>query len=84
MTAEEIISRVAERNGITTADLRGPSQERRMAHPRQEAMARLQIELGWSTPRIGRALGGRHHTTVLHGVRAYTDRLRAKLREKGG
>jgi chromosomal replication initiation ATPase DnaA len=26
-------------------------------------------ERGWSLPRIGRALGARHHTTVLHLLR---------------
>ena len=28
-----------------------------------------------SLPAIGRAFGGRHHTTVLHGIRASEDRM---------
>jgi DnaA-like protein len=37
----------------------------------------------FSLPRIGKALGGRHHTTVLHGIRAIRRRLRtdARVRE---
>ena len=80
MTSREIIAAVAARHGLTPADLTGPSRRRYIAWPRQEAMARLQVQLGWSTPRIGRALGDRHHTTVMHGIRAYTARLQEIVR----
>jgi chromosomal replication initiation ATPase DnaA len=38
---------------------------------RFEAMWRMARETGASLNQIGRQLGGRHHTTVLHGIRAY-------------
>lgn len=31
----------------------------------------------WSLPRIGKALGGLHHTTVLHGIQAVESQLAA-------
>ena len=57
-----------------------------VAHPRQAVMLLARWE-GYSTPRIGRELGGRDHTTVIYGARAaerrydadelYGDRLQA-------
>jgi hypothetical protein len=35
----------------------------------RNAIALVAHEQGWSYPAIGRVIGGRHHTTILHGVR---------------
>jgi chromosomal replication initiation ATPase DnaA len=75
----EIAEEVALANGITVEDLKGPSRRTFIALPRQEAFARcyeLRQRFGpaYSLPAIGKYFGDRHHTTVLHGVRAHRAR----------
>lgn len=72
--SREIIHRVATKYGMTTADLIGPARSRWFAYARQEAMYRIRQERGLSLPQIGAILGGRDHTTVLHGIRCHADR----------
>ncbi len=71
----DIAARVAEENLVTLADLRGPSRTKRIAWPRQEAMRQM-VDAGCSTTQVGRFLGGRDHTTVMHGARAARERVR--------
>ena len=70
----QIAAEVALRHGLTVEQLKGPCRLRQVAWPRHEAMARMRAETGRSLPAIGRFLGGRHHTTVLAGVRAHQAR----------
>ena len=70
-----IIRAVAEAHGLTPDDLTGPSRHRIFSHPRQDAMRSARILTDASLPAIGRAFGGRHHATVLHGIRASEDRM---------
>lgn len=69
--AERIIRQVAEEFGLTVDELKSPERTRRVAYPRFKAMYRLKTETELSLPAIGRRLGGRDHTTVLHGVRKW-------------
>ena len=71
--SEEIIYRVAREHGIGPRDLRGPGRHRAVAWPRQQAMCELRAQ-GLSLPLIGRILGHRDHTTVIHGIRAHQRR----------
>lgn len=60
---------VAAEHGINAADLRGSCRTARVCKARHEFM-RGAYERGLgSLQQIGRFLGGRHHTTVLHGIR---------------
>lgn len=70
-TIRRLMREVAEKHGVAVADLEGPSRRPAFTRPRQELMWRLRREARLSYPAIGRRLGGRHHTTVLHGVRAH-------------
>lgn len=64
---------ITEANGLTFADLCGDSRLRRIARPRQIAMYAIrELCPHMSLPAIARMLGGRDHTTVLHGVRKIT------------
>lgn len=67
---------VAERYGMPVRALNGRNLKARYAVPRQVAMY-LTRELcpHLSYPRIGKLMGGKHHTTVMHGVRATEARL---------
>ena len=72
-----IVREVADKHGLTPDELLRPSAKHKIAHPRQEAMFRARHETPLSLPEIGRRLGGLHHSTVIHGVRAYAKRAGA-------
>lgn len=65
--------------GVSQAELLSPTRRRKIAHARQHAMWLLRQE-GYSYPQIGRAFGGRDHTTALHGVRAHEARANADVK----
>ncbi len=52
--------------GITKPDLTGTSRTRSFAYPRQVAMYLCRELTDESLPKIGRAFGGRDHSTVMH------------------
>ncbi len=71
----DIVREVAAKHGLSVASLLDPCRQRAYAWPRQEAMYRIFTECPHiSYPDAGRRLGGRDHTTVLHGVKAYCQR----------
>lgn len=70
----EICNDVCITHDVTLDELKGRSMIRAVAWPRQDAM-RLLALAGYSQQEIGRYLGRRDHTTVLHGIRASEARL---------
>ena len=68
LTLEDIQRRVAEYFQIELHDLRGLKRQRSILHPRQVAMFLCRRLTEASLPEIGRAFGGRDHTTVMHAV----------------
>lgn len=54
---------------IRMADLTGPRRQKELVVPRQIAMYILYADCKLPFERIGQMLGGRDHTTILHGVR---------------
>lgn len=66
VSIENIQKTVAEYYNIRLADLSGKSRARSIARPRQMAMYLAKDLTSKSLPEIGRAFGGRDHTTVLH------------------
>ena len=52
--------------GISKADLVGSSRSKNFAYPRQVAMYLSRELTDESLPKIGRAFGGRDHSTVMH------------------
>jgi chromosomal replication initiator protein len=68
ITIETIIKAVAERHNMQPQQLKQKSNERRIAFPRQIAMYLVKELTTASLPEIGRAFGGKHHTTVLHSI----------------
>ena len=57
-----------ERHTLQPSQLKMKSNERKIAYPRQIAMYLTKELTNASLPEIGRAFGGKHHTTVLHSV----------------
>jgi chromosomal replication initiation ATPase DnaA len=72
-----IMGFAARRHGIAVADLAGPSRRRTVALARAEAMYLARALTDRTLGRIGAGLGGRDHTTVLHGIRVI-ERLRSR------
>ena len=58
---------VAEHFGLTVEQLRGPKRDREIVVPRQIAAYLSREETDASLVRIGGALGGRDHSTIIHG-----------------
>lgn len=69
-----VLDAVASRYGLKAEDLTSKRHTRRFAWARHEAMATIKDRFGLSLPRIGALFGGRDHTTVLSGIRAYETR----------
>ena len=69
VSIDNIQRTVAEYYKIKMTDLLSKRRSRSIARPRQVAMALSKELTNHSLPEIGRAFGGRDHTTVLHGCR---------------
>jgi chromosomal replication initiator protein len=65
-TIDDIQKTVAEFFKIRVADMHSPRRSRDVARPRQVAMYLAKTLTSRSYPDIGRAFGGRDHTTVMH------------------
>jgi chromosomal replication initiator protein len=68
ITIESIVRAVAERFNMTPANLKQKSNAREVTYPRQIAMYLAKELTASSLPEIGRAFGGKHHTTVIHSI----------------
>jgi chromosomal replication initiator protein len=85
LSIDQIIEAVAQFYKLETEDLLGRRRSKDIVTARQMAMYLAREETDASLPKIGRALGGRDHTTVLHGyekIRALVeedDRLRREM-----
>lgn len=66
ITIQKIQKAVAESHRINVAELISKGNSRRLALPRQIAMYLCKRLTKSSYPEIGRAFGGKHHTTVIH------------------
>lgn len=67
--ATDVIHAVGRHFDITEKDLLGRQRTQKVVFPRQVAMYLLREETDISLEEIGRALGGRDHTTILHGIK---------------
>lgn len=68
VSSDEILERVAEHFSVEKNDIRGKKRTKDVSYARQIAMFLLREEIGYSHPKIGEVLGGRDHTTIMHGV----------------
>lgn len=68
VTIESIQKAVAERFSIKLSQLKEKSNMKTVVYPRQIAMFLVKELTTASLPEIGRAFGGKHHTTVMHSI----------------
>src|SRR5207237_7384199 len=77
ITMEQIQRKVAEAYGIKLSDLKAKNRTKAIAFPRQIAMYLARQLTHASLSEVGRAFGGKDHTTVLHAV----DKVQVLLQE---
>jgi len=75
ISIEEIQKQVAQHYGLRLPDFLSGRRARAVARPRQLAMYLAKHLTTCSLPEIGRAFGGRDHTTVAHAVRTIDNLL---------
>lgn len=67
VTCEDVLNAVSAYYSVTVEDLIGPRRSRNITVPRQMIMYLSRLLTDTSLPKIGDMLGGRDHSTVLHG-----------------
>ncbi len=67
LSPDKIVASVARYYGVPVEQLRGKARDKQIVLPRQIAMYLMREETEAPLLRIGEALGGRDHSTVLHG-----------------
>jgi chromosomal replication initiator protein len=80
LSIEQIISTVAQFFNIEIVVLKGRGRSRAISFPRQIIMYLAREEVGASFPQIGEALGGRDHSTAMHGW----EKISKKIEEDNG
>ena len=75
ITPDYIISVVADHYGVTPADLSGNKRNSKIVMPRQVSMYLCREIISTPLKNIGKALGNRDHTTVMHGIEKIENEL---------
>jgi chromosomal replication initiator protein len=76
---DAVLRVVSRYYGVSLDDLRGKARDRKIVGPRQLAMYLLREDVRLSLPEIGALLGGRDHSTVLHGY----EKIRQEVEAEG-
>lgn len=76
ITVDTVIKAVASYYGVKALDLKSPRRHRSVAGPRAVAMYLSRQHTKDSYPDLGRAFGGKHHTTVISAVEKIAERLK--------
>ena len=71
---------VSDYHRITLSDLLGKKRTRTLVRPRQMAMALAKDLTAHSLPEIGKAFGGRDHTTVMHACKQMREMVETDAR----
>jgi chromosomal replication initiator protein len=82
ITLEDIQRQVADYFQVEVSEIRGARRQRSILFPRQVAMFLCRRLTEASLPEIGRAFGGRDHTTVLHAVGRIEQTIAQDLHKK--
>jgi chromosomal replication initiator protein len=80
ITVDTVIKAVASYYGVKPADIKSPRRHKSVAGPRAVAMFLARQLTKDSYPDLGRAFGGKHHTTVISAV----EKIEEKVKEDPG
>lgn len=75
ITPQEVIDAVLQYYSLSKRSMLGDSRARVVARPRQVLMYLLRIDLRLPLQEVGRLVGGRDHTTVMHAVGKISENL---------
>lgn len=75
---DDIINHVCTYYNIKSTQIKGPRRDASLVKARQIAMYLLKNELGLTFSEIGNVLGGRDHTTIIHGVEKVENLVKTK------
>jgi chromosomal replication initiator protein len=76
INVERIQILVADYYNVTLEDMKGKRRDKHIVFPRQVAMYLVREETPSSLPAIGKAFGGRDHTTALHSIEKIANELK--------
>ncbi|MBI1383334.1 MAG: chromosomal replication initiator protein DnaA [Rhizobiales bacterium] len=79
---EDILKLVSRHYGVSRTDILSQRRHRSVVRPRQVAMYLAKQLTSRSLPEIGRRIGLRDHTTVLHAVRKIDAEIKVDMRLK--
>ncbi|MEY8355129.1 chromosomal replication initiator protein DnaA [Lachnospiraceae bacterium 54-53] len=68
ITPELVIQVVADHYGLTSLDICSQKRNKEIVYPRQIVMFLCREMVGTPLQMIGKYLGGRDHTTIIHGI----------------
>jgi chromosomal replication initiator protein len=80
VTVESIQKLIANHFNLKVSELKSRNNSQAIAFPRQISMYLCKQLTDCSLPEIGRRFGGKHHSTVIHGIRKI-ERKRTKDKE---
>jgi len=69
LTTDKIFKTICDFFNIKLVDVLGKKRNKELVYPRQIVMYLLRHELNFSFPKIGQELGGKDHTTIMHGCK---------------
>jgi chromosomal replication initiator protein len=79
LTTEAVIKAVANYYGLKITDIKSARRHKAIAGPRAVAMYLARTHTKDSYPDLGRAFGGKHHTTVISAVEKIAARIKDDL-----
>jgi len=77
ISVDHVLKAVASYYNLKVSDLKSPRRHKSLANPRAIAMYLARTHTKESYPDLGRAFGGKHHTTIISAVEKITKRLKA-------
>lgn len=78
--ADDVIKSVCDFYHVKPTQLKGPKRDASLVKARQVCMYLLKTEMGMTLSEIGNLLGGRDHTTIIHGVDKIEDLVEKKAK----
>ncbi|HNZ86657.1 MAG TPA: chromosomal replication initiator protein DnaA [bacterium] len=82
LNAKSIIQAVSEYFDVDYEKIIGNSRKKELVIPRQICMYLMRVELNYSYPGIGAEMGGRDHTTAIHGYNKIEEELKTNEKLK--